>query len=38
LDLAAAVRRTVGHLMKKGDPGDWAGYVLYGAWFHVMGS
>jgi CHAT domain-containing protein/tetratricopeptide (TPR) repeat protein len=38
LDLATAVRRTVIYLMEKWGPGDWAGYVLYGAWFHVMGS
>ncbi|KAF1997262.1 hypothetical protein P154DRAFT_292425 [Amniculicola lignicola CBS 123094] len=37
LDLAAAVRGTVLHLMAKGSPGDWAAYVLYGAWFHIVG-
>tara|TARA_R110002003_G_scaffold9_14_gene488 strand:+ start:34609 stop:37839 length:3231 start_codon:yes stop_codon:yes gene_type:complete len=38
LDLAAALNKTVCKLMTKGRPADWAGYVLYGAWFHVVGE
>ncbi|KAH7094909.1 CHAT domain-containing protein [Paraphoma chrysanthemicola] len=38
LDLAAALRETVCKLLAKGRPADWAGYVLYGAWFHVVGE
>lgn len=37
LDLVAALKGTVAHLMEKGTPGDWAGYILYGSWFHVVG-
>ncbi|KAH7085257.1 CHAT domain-containing protein [Paraphoma chrysanthemicola] len=38
LDLAEALRETVCKLLVKGRPAEWAGYVLYGAWFHVVGE